>query len=129
MLLNVTNKGQDIASTNFFKLPYNNAGKFLISLNAGAFRLLIPDPLAVELRPELAKVSRVQIEQRGETASIILDDGSDNPYTIQTSMNAFDRRPAASDSGREFVFSAWIHGNGENDAIKIFQAPCVYTRP
>ena len=129
MQLVITNKGQDITSTNYFSLPHNKAGKFIISLNAGAFRLLIPDSKATEIRAELEMVSRVQVEQQGEMAAIILDDGSDDPYTIQTSMNAFDRRPAASDSGQEFVFSAWIHGNGENDAIKIFQAPCVYTRP
>jgi hypothetical protein len=123
MLLQINNSGQDITSTNYFDSEYNTNGKFLVSLNAGAFRLLVPDAVAGEICSELASVDHVEIEQRGETCSIVLDDGSANPYTIQTTMNAFTPRPAASDSGREFVFSAWI-----SPLEKIAELACVYSR-
>jgi hypothetical protein len=126
MQLITSNAGQDITETNYFSLPHNKAGKLLISLNAGAFRLLIPDPLVAELRSELAKVSWIRIKQSGEVATITLDDGSKDPYVISTSMSAFDRRPASSDSGKDFVFTAWTSdGRG---VVKIFQSPCSYTR-
>ena len=41
-LLTISNAGPDILATNFWQLPMARAGKFFLSTNAGAFRLLVP---------------------------------------------------------------------------------------
>lgn len=125
MSLIIKNKGQDIVETNFYSLPHNKAGKFLVSANAGAFRLLIPDGFAdavIEPMP-----TNATIEQDGEIATIILENPNTDPYGIETTMNAFDRRPVASDSGKTRVLSGWVN-DGTGKAIKAFDCPCTYIR-
>jgi len=122
----IKNKGKEIVETNYFTSLAASAGKFIISLNAGAIRLLVPPVRAKEIRKEVLGTTRVQVEQRGEVAFITFDDGSTDPYVIQTTMNAFNPRPAASDSGKEFVFSVWDNLDGK--ISKFLEIPCTYIR-
>lgn len=122
----IKNKGKEIIETNYFTSPVAMAGKFIISLNAGAFRLLIPPVHANEFRKETMETTRIQIEQLGEVAFITFDDGSDAPYMIQMTMNSFVTRPAANDSGKDFMFSGWDDLGGM--LVKVLEVPCTYTK-
>jgi len=127
MILFIKNDGKEIVETNYFSMPQSKAGKFFVSLNAGAFRLLVPDQHTAVLKRELALAASVRIVHRGEVASIILDDGTPDPYTIETTMNAFDRRPAAMDSGKQFTFTAWVDA-GDSKVAKVAELPCMYMK-
>lgn len=127
--ITIHNKGKDIVATDYFGSALDKAGKFYVSLNAGAFRLLVPAVHAKEIRLELFKAKSILIEQAGEVASIVFDDGSADPYTIQTTMNAFDRRPAATDSGKACEFTAWVAPlAGGDEPFSVAKRPCTYIR-
>ncbi len=56
----IDNKGQDIVSTNYFESEHASKGKVYMSVNAGAFRLLLPDS-QMQLLEEMATGKEVII--------------------------------------------------------------------
>lgn len=123
--ITIENEGPVITGTNFFESELNDAGKFFVSLNAGAVRLLVPDTMLRELKRELSLVKKVNLEKEGDWYFIVLDDGSKNPYTLQCLPNSFDRLPAKEDVGKAITFSAWGREKGKK-IEKIHECPCSY---
>lgn len=130
MLLTIENDGPRIKRSNFWGSEVEQHGKFYLSVNAGAFRLLIPQKQEAAI-PEFETAEQI-IVCRGpwpdggqvEAMEFIFDDLTDSPYRIQLSQAQVDRFPPKSDAGRECVFSAWIL---KNDAPAcVFESKCIY---
>jgi hypothetical protein len=128
-MLEVASRGADIVSTNFFDLPEARAGKLLVSCNAGAFRVLVPDS-AIDQVEEMRTgldiiVSRGPWPAAGlaDGFELLFDDRTDSPFALQLSTTSFDRLPARTDEGKSFVLSVWTRG-----PAKQFEKPCRYRR-
>ncbi len=111
----IKNNGPEILETNYWQTSYAQAGKFYLSINSRAFRLLVPigqEAAVNEMRTAVEIViSRGPWPAAGkaEAVEILFDDYSDAPYSLQLSPEQIDRLPPASDSGREdLTFSAWV---------------------
>jgi len=123
-LLRIENNGKEIIDTNYWESELNRGNKYIVSINSGAFRLLVPDAFLGEMKKELPLAKRIIITRKENYFDILLDDGSKYPYSFQFSYNSFDRLPSKGDSGKEFIFSAWTHAKGRPH--KFFEKSCHY---
>lgn len=112
-MIEIVNAGPLIASTTFWDTGYAAAGKMYLSVNAGAFRLLLPKQWAGAL-PEMATARVVRVIRgpaerigKADAIRIMFDDASDSPYQIDLSLEQCDRLPLARDVGRRLEFTAW----------------------
>jgi hypothetical protein len=114
--LTVKNEGPEIASSNFWETDYERRGLFYLSLNAGAFRLLVPsvhDSVIAEFRTaKEIVISRGPWEAQGgrDSIEILFDDGTDDPFSLHLDAQQLDRLPAADDAGKKAIFTAWLKG-------------------
>ncbi len=111
----IENMGADVINTNYFDSPYNKNGIFIVSPNAGAFRMLVPDIHIETVRKELREatwiiVKRYESEKRFE---IMLEDFSNAPFVFNFSENSFLTWPLKSDDKGVFIFTAWARINGK----------------
>lgn len=113
-MIQIRNNGPEILSTNFWDSPANRKGIVVVSLNAGTFRLLLPDALG-EMVDEMATGKEVVIAKglvRGLRAySFLFDDGTDNPFLLRVGENQFGGVvPADGEHGKAVRVSAWVRG-------------------
>lgn len=108
--MRVENDGPHILRTDYWTTEHAHRGLFYLSINAGAFRLLVPKAMEselVEMRTgKMAVISFGTDTASGKAASeVLFDDGTPSPYSIVTSQ--FDRRPAETrrDRTRLLVYS------------------------
>lgn len=112
-VLTIENHGPLILSSNFWQTDAARAGKFYLSTNAGAFRLLIPrahEAVLAEMRTACEViVSRNPwpAERLADALEVLFEDGSDSPFALHLSLESADRVPLDEDQGRELVFTAW----------------------
>lgn len=89
-LLRFENNGQELLSTNFWTSEENYRGVFLAVINAGAVRLLVPNPHRA-LVPEMRTGTEVIISKgayQGETAyEFLFDDHTDDPFHLLLSAH------------------------------------------
>jgi len=98
----IYNDNQRIAETNYWKTTLSKRGFYYMTLNAGCYRLLVPDNHDDFLR-EISTASTVTIS-RGATSQldtpctdafeIVFEDGTNTPYAITMSKEYWDRLPA-----------------------------------
>lgn len=111
MILQISNAGPLITASNFWELPIEKNGGCYLSLNARAFRLLLPRSLESEI-PDMAtgKIAVVSVPRNPcqYAMEIMLDDGTDSPWFIDLSANQIDHFPAREDNGRDDLeFTVW----------------------
>lgn len=112
-MIHVTNHGPLIASTNYWSLAVEEAGKIFCSVNAGAIRVLVPRVhrriLADMRRGKHCVLSRGPWPEMrlAEAVEIMWDDGTDDPFALHLSPESFDRLPAEPPAGQEWIVSAW----------------------
>lgn len=106
-LVKIENSGQEIVSTNYWQTDAAVAGNFYLSINAGAFRLLVPEAQeGIIAEIETARSVEVycgdwtEAGKRG-TWQLVFDDGSDTPFMLMLSPEQVDRTLPEADSGRE----------------------------
>jgi hypothetical protein len=132
-LLRIDNHGPLVVASNYWDLPAEKAGKVLVSLNAGAFRLLIPE----SAEPAIAdmRTARECVVSRGpwpaaglaDAFEVLFDDGTDDPFALHLSPESFDRVPADEDAAKEWVLSAWTRPR-RGRPHKALERPCWYRR-
>lgn len=112
----IKNDGPEITETNYFETANARRGALYLSVNAGAFRLLVPRSMEGEIREfetareiVVSRGPRPDVGQR-DAIEILFDDHTPTPYAVHIGANQVDRMPAASDAGREFDFSVWVDG-------------------
>lgn len=130
-IITITNRGPDIAATDYWDCPANEWGILHLSVNAGAFRLLIPRGLECLLN-EIATAKRVVIT-RGpwrelpnlDAVELLFDDESDSPFVVHLGADQCATLPPASEHGKTCVFSAWTAPR-RNGPRKALERPAVF---
>jgi hypothetical protein len=110
-MLRVENNGQDIVSTNYFETDWARGGYVFLSMNAGAFRLLLPPVQEPELL-EMEKSSYIVVSRgpweemkNRDAVEILFEDGSSSPYCLHIGIEQVDVLP---DRRRDdLIFSVW----------------------
>lgn len=112
----VGNKGQAIASTNYFDTEQARGGLVYLTWNAGAGRLLIPDNLKRVL-PEMRSAKYVIVssgpwmEHEGVAAlELLFEDRSDSPFVMVIPMTQSDRHLVDTNQLNGFYISVWTRG-------------------
>ena len=117
-LISVHNDGPDIVETDYWATPNAAQGYFYLSINAGAFRLLVPEAHTAALR-DWASAREVIISRgpwreggKGDAIEILIEDGSDSPYVIHMGTDQTDRLPLdadrdLADQPARWIFTAW----------------------
>jgi hypothetical protein len=134
-MLEIHNKGQAIASTNYWESDYNAAGYCYLSWNAGAARLLLADSLKGALREmrsaKYVIVSRGKWREQGdrEALELLFEDESDSPYCLHLSMEQTDRQLPEINQGGGFFVTVWTRG-GEKLRLpgkyrEVSEIPCL----
>jgi len=83
-----------------------NVGKFFVSVNAAAFRILLPSSLEVYVS-EMAIAREVAISRgpwpdanRDDAFEFMFDDDFQSPFMLHAVQESLDRLPAKADEGR-----------------------------
>lgn len=135
-MLSIENDGQAILRSNYWDTPLNESGTIAISMNAGAFRILLPDSMVDQVAEMLTAreviVSKGHYQAR-RAYEILFDDHTDSPYSLMVDARQFaslqpeDREPGSrsGSGGRSECLrcppgSGWCGGSracnhGEND--------------
>ena len=116
-MLTIENAGGAITATNYFDSEPAVAGKMFLSMNAGAFRLLVPDSVAATITAEVKAAKEIIISLgpwpeagKEKAVELLFEDGSEAPYCLHLSGEQTDRWPMPADDGRPFLFAAWGRG-------------------
>lgn len=127
MLITIGNDGQDIVSTNYFESEYAVNGKVYMSINAGAFRLLLPDSQMRYLE-EMSSGKEVLITlgkwlegNKRQAFELLFEDYSMSPFCLYFGPEQIDRIPNDMHRKDKTVFTVWT------TAGKVLSLPC-YTR-
>ena len=131
MIITITNRGPDIAATDYWNSPAFLRGILHLPTNAVAFRLLIPRGMEDVLN-EMATAKTVAITRGSwvdpphpEAVELLFDDGSDSPFVIHIGADQCTTMPPASEHGRECVFTAWTAPR-RNGPRKALERPAVF---
>jgi hypothetical protein len=116
-MLKIENDGAEIAATNFWQTDIARAGAVYVSVNAGAFRLLLPRVFERAL-PDIATAREVIVlrgpwpeQARADAFELLFEDRSDSPFVIHIGAQQIDRMPLAADEGRrDLVCAVWTDG-------------------
>lgn len=131
-MLRIQNHGTLITACNYWDLPEAAAGKFLVSINAGAFRVLIPP--AHEPSIGDMQTAKECLVTRGpwpamkldDAFEILFDDRTSDPYAIHLTPGAFDRLPTDADIAIPWVLTCWTSRRGKPRMA--LERPCWYRR-
>jgi hypothetical protein len=118
MLIQVSNHGPLITSTDYFSSELAQRGLVFCSVNAGAIRILLPR----ERWPDLNDMRQSKYcvlsrgpwpgERKPEAIEIMFEDHSGSPYALHLTPESFDMLPAEPPPGREWICTAWIEKDG-----------------
>ena len=100
----VENNQQVIVRTDYWSSEYAKKGLYYVSINAGAWRLLMPDTRhlnEIKTAKEVV-ISRGLDATRGrEAVEFLFDDHSQYPFQLTLDLQAMDRIPSSqTDAGR-----------------------------
>lgn len=117
----IENSGAEITRTNFWETEAARAGKFYLSINAGAFRLLVPQAHMGAVRDmraaHIVVVSQGPMTLEGRAFSdaieLLFDDSTEEPWSLYLTLQAVDRMPLNSDSTQEWTCTVWTPLVGE----------------
>jgi hypothetical protein len=94
-------------------------GVVFLSLNARAFRLLLPKSLEQELLRETFRAPHVVVSRgpwtgqgNRDSIEIMFDDGSDDPYSLHLDARQCAPLPAAESHGESVDVSLWVNRKG-----------------
>lgn len=134
-LIRIDNHGPLITGTNFFRSDLAGAGKLYLSVNAGAFRLLVPphlEPAVSEMATgTVAVISRGPwpAEGQADALEVMLDDGTDSPWCCHLDTRSVDRLPLDEDAGRGWVLTVWTRPRRVGSRPhKALERPAYYRR-
>ena len=111
------NDGKEIHDTDYWETDKAKKGLFELSINAGAFRLLVPENH--ENLIEEFKTGEYCIISRGPSIfrltpeigyELLFEDHTEYPYELWLDSNSVWPHPAKSDSGGKFTLSVWTKG-------------------
>lgn len=113
-MIQITNNGQAILTSNFWECEFSSRGLIAVSMNAGAFRILLPGSLE-RFIPEM-ETGEIVIISKGKmhgkkTYEFLFEDGTENPYCIHLDERQFvSLQPLDSEHGKSIIVSLWVRG-------------------
>lgn len=130
--MTITNHGPLIAASDYWQSPLAERGLFFLSLNAGAFRPLVPASqrhAISDMRPGAKHVVVSMLPARewreGDyCAEWLVADGSGSPWSCHLSPGQVDRAPGTEDVGRQWIASVWTIKKGRPH--KCLERPAYY---
>jgi hypothetical protein len=130
-LLQLRNDGPKLVERNFWTLP--NTGKFFVSVNAGAFRILLPASLEVYVS-EMSTVREVAISRgpwpdadREDAFEFLFDDDSQSPFVLHAVPESLDRLPIKADEGRGDL-ACLVYVGKEGKPVEVLALTAGYRR-
>ena len=129
-MISISNAGADIASTNYFDTPNASAGRYFVSWNASAARILVPDSLVKNL--DEMHTGHTCIISRGKWNGIdalefMFEDDSEAPYALHLGLGRMDRSIA--NDGKPFRVTVWTSkgkaGDWEGKYRVVNKIPCM----
>lgn len=115
-MIQIANDGPLLKSTSYWQSAYARRGAVFLSMNAGAWRILVPPALAASALPEMRTGKEVIFSRgpweamgRAEAIEVMFEDGSDTPYALHVGQEQWDRLPLDEDQGhpiRALVYTA-----------------------
>ena len=111
-MIEISNDGAEIRHTNYWETPHAKEGFVFGSWNAGALRLLLPEPVAGFL-PDMRTAQTVVVTRGrcagsdGECLEVLFEDHSERPYVLLLDIRQCDRPLPAEDHGKEIAVSVW----------------------
>lgn len=108
----IGNNGQEIAETNYWATEQAKKGLCLISTNAGAIRLLVPEATRGYLE-EMKTGKCITIEESlhdSRCVDIIFEDGTDMPFFLAIDKQQIDR---VLSPGKNLTFAVWTERGKE----------------
>lgn len=105
----VRNDGEQLVGTNYFDTPPAKAGYPFVSINAAAFRVLVPPSCEAwidEMRRSEYLIATQGLwrpspgESPREAIELLFEDQSDSPFVMYVVAEQVDRMPSRRDSGR-----------------------------
>jgi hypothetical protein len=133
VLLAIRNHGPLIRATNYWDLPPRPGEALFVSVNAGAFRVLLrPDS---EVLLDSMWTAQECIVSRGpwpaagrpDAFEVLFDDATDSPFALHLQRESFDRIPADDDAAQEWILSVWTRPR-RGKPHKALERPCWYRR-
>lgn len=127
-MIQVTNHGPLITATDYWQSEYAEAGKMLVSPNAGTIRCLLPPnqyPVVGDLRStEYAIVSRGPWQGR-DAIEILWEDHTDSPHAWHLTSESCLMLPG--DPGDDhWTITCWVERRGRPH--KAIERPCHWRR-
>jgi hypothetical protein len=119
--LAIQNKGPLIVQSNFWEMEFAKQGLYYLSINAGVFRLLVPETDR-ELIPDMKRGAKhVVISmlirgkwQRAEYCmEFMIEDSSDDPWSCHFSPGQIDRAPSRDSVGKQWAATVWNFEGGK----------------
>lgn len=112
-MIRIENHGPLIRATNYWESELASSGKFWVSVNAGAVRILVPQSRYADLADMRAAKECVLSRGPDDAIEIMFDDGSDQPYALHLTPTSFDLLPTAPEPGREWLLTVWLAKDGQ----------------
>jgi hypothetical protein len=132
--MRIENDGPTITSTDYWTSDHGKAGAVFLSINAGAFRLLVPPRVERDVLDGLGKVRDAVVsrgpwpdERVADAVEVLLDDGSRSPFALHLSLASVDRLPIDDDAKKTWRLSLWVR-DGDEGARCALDVPCGYRR-
>jgi len=133
MMFLVKNAGPKIVSCNYWGSDLDIDGRPFLSLNDGAFRLLLPAGDERQLW-SMAMAREVVISHgrwnrpKGrdtESLEVVFDDASDVPFVFFLDRYQWDSLPAADDAGKLWLCTVWVF-SAEGKPAEVLARRCRY---
>jgi len=120
-MIEITNDGPSIVSTNYFDTEHAEKGFFYLTWNAGVGRILVPDVQLSALNEmetaDFVIVSRGSWADQNdrEALELLWEDSSKSPYVITLVTEQCDRLLPDTDQGGGFKIAAWTRSGIANE--------------
>jgi hypothetical protein len=131
-MIHIANDGPRILDTDYWTTPHAARGACYLSINAGAFRLLVPPALASAIG-EMVTAKTVVVsrgpwpeQHKDEAIEVLFDDGTSSPYAIHIGAEQVDRLPLDTDASGRWRCSVWTVEAGAT--MQKLERPAVYRR-
>lgn len=120
----ISNNGKEITATDYWQTPLARRGGIYVSINAGAARVLLPAELVAPMVAEARTAAKAEVSRYLGGYSVMFDDDSDTPFTIQVGPGQFDRLLPAHEVGK--AIEVLVYGPGPELLLRL---PGVIGRP
>ncbi|BBO86741.1 hypothetical protein DSCO28_73070 (plasmid) [Desulfosarcina ovata subsp. sediminis] len=112
-MITIENDGQKIIKTSYWSTEHAARGYIYLSINAGAFRLLLPE-VQIHLLIEMTTAKEVIVsrgpwpdENKSDGIEILFEDSTDSPFCLHLMVDQCDRLPGNKDVGKQWLFAVW----------------------